>query len=95
VLSVYTTNGRCVRSRLLHGPLAAWASWTSEDGFDWIVIADEKGALEYAEVELLDFAEVKACGVAPPVMAVRYTPLEGGIVAVSGRGEVTFWPCAL
>jgi hypothetical protein len=34
VLSVYTTNGRCVRARLLHGPFAAWASWTSEDGFD-------------------------------------------------------------
>jgi hypothetical protein len=92
ILSVYTMNGHFVRTRQLPGPLAAWTSWTSVDGFDWLIIAWDQGRLAYAEAAELEFTFVKGYAATPPVMAIRYVPAEAGIVVISGRGEASLVP---
>jgi hypothetical protein len=89
-IDVYSVNGLVVRQREAPAPIAAWTTWTSDDGFDFLIVAGEQGKMWVGEVWSLELTQVKGVIIPPPVIAIQGAPQAGGFIVVSGKGEAAF-----
>jgi WD40 repeat protein len=93
-ISVHTVNGLFVRSRQIVAAVVACTTWSSADGFDFVIMVGESGKLWYFDVFKLDVIPFKEYTANRPVVAIRYSPRERGVTVVSGKGDVAFVPWA-
>jgi hypothetical protein len=93
-ISVYNTNGMFIRTAELPEAMAAWTSWSSPSGFDFLLIVGDQGRLWYCEAFLLEFSLVKGCKKVGKVVALSYHPKEMGmgILIVYDDGDVGLVP---
>ena len=92
ILHVYNVNGTLIRKKPIAHQMNAWTTWSSQDGFDFMMIATEKGKLFWFEVYYLNFTDLTEYRQTYPIVALRCTPSEGGVVAVGCYGAVHFIP---
>jgi hypothetical protein len=57
-IEVLTVNGDFVRKVKLGGPIEAWSTWCSSDGFDYLIICPKQGKIRICEVFWLTFSYV-------------------------------------
>jgi hypothetical protein len=54
-IELFTVNGDFIRSVKVGFAVSCWSTWTSTDGFDYLIVAPESGALRVCEVFYLAF----------------------------------------
>jgi WD40 repeat protein len=92
ILMVYNVNGMFLRSKVLPGAMKAWTTWSSTDGFDFLVLATEQGKVFACEVFWLDLKHVKGFHGKSQILELRYSVNDLGFVAVCQSGEVAYVP---
>jgi hypothetical protein len=92
MLMVYNVNGMFLRSKVVSGAMKAWTTWTSADGFDFLILATEQGKVFACEVFWLDLKHVKGFHAKSPILELRYSVNDCGFVAVCQSGEVAYVP---
>jgi WD40 repeat protein len=87
---VYSVNGDFVRAKRIEEGIVAWVTWASEDGFDFLIIADECGRISICEVFYLDFGEpIEVCS---QVVAIFQPKMDNVYVVVCRSGTVMLRP---
>jgi hypothetical protein len=91
VIAVYTINGLLVRSVAFRPAVECWTVWASERGFDFMVIAADRGKLWVFEVFWLDLGmPAYRCGA--EVVALEFSRRANVVVAVSSDGALHIVP---
>jgi hypothetical protein len=91
-VSLYSPNGLLVRTAPLQDPIAAWTTWSSTTGFDFLIVVTDQGRLLSCEAFFLDFAVIKGTRLTAPVVGIAYERTEAGLVVVCANGEMLFVP---
>jgi hypothetical protein len=85
---VFTINGEEVS---IGAKIDAWCCWRSLNGFDYLALASEKGAIYVAEVMHLE-ERVLVSQLPSPVVTVAFVESCQVIVAVSELGTIAVVP---
>lgn len=85
-IAVYTVNGEKIRSARIGANVAAWTVWRSNSGFDFAVLADDKGAVFVFEVFWLKLGKPILI-IREPVRAVFVAPKDE-IMAIIGTDKL-------
>jgi WD40 repeat protein len=91
-MSVYNTNGVFIRTRALPEAMAAWVSWSSLAGFDFVMIASDQGKFYYSEAFYLEFSMMKGYKITAKAIALSYNPKHPGVLAVYDTGDLLLIP---
>ncbi|EAX99005.1 Beige/BEACH domain containing protein [Trichomonas vaginalis G3] len=92
VIAVYSPNGNLIRQRSIASAISSWSCYKSNDGFDYIIAADDKGRIYKFEAFYLNIDEqIYRCSCEVPF--VTYLPEQGGVLAVTVDGRIIFAPC--
>lgn len=90
-LFVYNVNGTFVKSCELSYRIVCWSTFSSYDGFDYLVFADSSGRVRLMEVfypdEVVTLLEIR------DLLAVSVDHTCQQVVTVSGDGRVKVFPC--
>jgi hypothetical protein len=91
VVTVFNVNGAIIRTAICPGPIEAWDAWTCERGFEFMVVAVEKGKLFAFEVFFVEFAApVSRCRT--DIVALEFSKRLNVIVAVAENGSMHLVP---
>jgi hypothetical protein len=85
-VTVYSVNGELVRNKRVNAPIVAWASWKDNSGFDFLVMADARGAVFVCEVFDLDCKEITQV---EAIRAVFVAP-DDRVIALIQKNKVKF-----
>jgi hypothetical protein len=88
-MMVFTINGLLVVRKELRAVVRHWATWTSPDGFDWVVAIDDGNRMFVFEAYYGDIARPVA-QLHERVLCVSYWKKEDGIVIVLESGAIEF-----
>jgi hypothetical protein len=88
-MMVFTINGVLVVRKELSMVVRHWATWTSQDGFDWVVAIDDRNRMFAFEAYYGDIAKPVA-EFREDVLYVTYWNEEEGIVIVLESGTIDF-----
>jgi WD40 repeat protein len=92
-LFLFSVNGEFIRSAKLPTEIAAWVTFESSDGFDYVAMADIRGRIFKFEAFYLDVpveSLVDVVEVDDRVDSLFYSKRNGLIVIVSKKGSVRF-----
>jgi hypothetical protein len=87
-LAVFSINGEAVRTCEIRSGIVAWAAFASEDAFDFIVFADEDGAVFVSEAFYLDVKEYMR--VREQVLSIYYSRRDDMVIVVTKTGKIYF-----
>ena len=91
VLSLYSPNGQFIKRRTIANGIVAWSSFSTQDGFDYVVCADEKGKLWSFEAFTL-YLDESFSRSSTQVIGIMESVEEGGAIAVTKDGKILFIP---
>jgi WD40 repeat protein len=86
LLFVWSINGEFIRQRRIEAGIAAWMTWSSRNGGDFVVLADETNRIYKGEVFFLDIALVS--NTECKVEAVFWSEAERALATVEVNGKV-------
>jgi hypothetical protein len=90
-LTLFNINGLFVRTIPFQHGIDRWVTWTSSNGFDFMVLSTDRGKLYAFEVFFLDVgAPVYRC--CAELIALDYAKASNIIVAVTSDGKVHMIP---
>lgn len=88
---VFNVNGELLKKKKMDFRVVEWTHWTSNKGFDYMIIADENGKLFALEVFYCDLGEgLFRCRA--PVTSLQYITDISTVVAVTKDGRILFIP---
>jgi hypothetical protein len=90
-VTVFTINGERVADVAVGIKIDAWCGWRSLNGFDYVALASEKGAIYVANVMHLE-EKVLVSQFPNPVVTVAFVESCQVIVAVSALGTIAAMP---
>ena len=91
---LYTINGKLIRSKTNVQNISCWSSFTSNDGFDYIILSEENGKLFIFEAYYLEFTQpFHRCYC--DLVDIRYYFKYFLAIAVRKDGQISFIPYIL
>jgi len=88
-ISVHTINGIFVRETKAPCPVSKLTSWKSHDGFDFIAVSSDRGAIMVAEVFYLEFSKPEIRTMAQP-LSLDYIESADTLISVVNNGKIFF-----
>jgi hypothetical protein len=92
-LALYSTNGEFLKTKELTGPIKTWSTAKSADGFDHIVMVDEKSVYCF-EAYYLEVGK-GLHRTTEDVIAVAWLEEESIIALVNRKGRIVFCPFSI
>jgi hypothetical protein len=100
-LVLFSVNGELIRTRKIPAPVVAWTTFASEQGFDFVLMADRQGNLFFFEAFFLNIGDSIRCWrFDDPALAVHYVLKEEMVVLLLESGALSLfpfsrdrWPC--
>lgn len=83
---LFTINGEEIRKRKLECPVSAWTTWSSTDGFDYVLMSDIQGRIHKFEAFYCDIG--KHIETIKSVLALHYDKFKGVAVILSSDGDI-------
>jgi WD40 repeat protein len=88
-LFTFSVNGDLIRKVAIDAAVVAWTDWISPDGFDYVLVADERNRL--FELEVFFLSQVRdPVDLESRVESVFYSPDEDLVITVATNGTVRF-----